>query len=286
MGKLELRRERHGNGELGVYDNGIKVGTASKEGGIPFISSDQVVGRDFSGRRIAVFDHVDEGVVGGLLGHTKTVVQDLRKKPSNARYSAQTASEVANRSQEGFSGSSGHKEVTIGSLVKPLRLRTKLAIGTATVFLLGALAVEYINPHRVYGVFKAADDVVEVIKKPFQESYDPSELEKEVKSTEHKGSGGRPLTTVELPTTILLKDGRIPYHPNCVGKERTREVGEWSDGKPHCQGYALGKWNNANMYPGMQESNYFCWNPAPNGTGCGENRVCLEGLCRNSSTAK
>jgi hypothetical protein len=284
MAKWEIRDSNPETGTSDVYENGVKIGTVSKESGIPFISSDQAVVRDSSGRKVGTVSSLDDGIIGGLLGHKKTVVDDLRKSSSQARRPISSSSDSKSGSYSNTpSRSYRSSDSSIGSSIRSLRWRTKLALGAASLFVLGALAIEYVHPHRVYGVFKAADDVVEIVKRPFQESSDPGQLEKKVELTEPKDSERGSLTIKESPTPVILKDGKQLYHPNCVGKETTYEMGEWKDRKSHCQGYALGKWNDARLYREIEESCYFCWNPAPNGTSCGKNKVCLEGLCHTTS---
>ena len=80
MSKWEIKKNSSSDGKSEVYENGVKIGTISKERGIPFISSDQAVVRNSSGDKIGIVSSQDDGVIGGLLGHKKTIVDDLRKK--------------------------------------------------------------------------------------------------------------------------------------------------------------------------------------------------------------
>ena len=110
MSKWEIKKNSSSDGKSEVYENGVKIGTISKERGIPFISSDQAVVRNSSGDKIGIVSSQDDGVIGGLLGHKKTIVDDLRKKrisnPKQSQFPVETQSSIG-PSYSGGSGNSG-----------------------------------------------------------------------------------------------------------------------------------------------------------------------------------
>jgi hypothetical protein len=248
--------------------------------GLPFLWKGKTLVIDAdSGEEIGTVEEKDEWGIGGIFGQKNTVIKLTDKKSLTGEENKSSPTSVSEHFSSGtssvnYSGGSSYSGSSGYSPTGPLRLRTKLAIGVAAIFFLGSLAIEYIHPHRAYSVFKAVDDVAEFVQKPFQKEEKTNPLEEKV------GSGGTQVGFEENPPATLLENGKHPYHPSCVGEERTREVGEWNDGKPHCQGYQLGKWNDKKTHPNLKESTYFCWNPADDGTNCGKNKVCLEGLCR------
>ena len=89
-------------------------------------------------------------------------------------------------------------------------------------------------------------------------------------------------------TKVLSKDGGL-YSPDCIAdgdNQYDHQLGEWSENGGYCKGYDKGYWRDDKITLDWTEKNfgkrspsYFCWNAAPDGTSCRDDKVCKDGVC-------